>query len=57
MMVAHAAHNITVGLMPMVGGSAAIVALSYVAVAIVIVLDDGPANADPLERREASLAN
>ncbi len=37
-MVAHAAHNITVDLMPMVGGSAVIVALSYVAVAIVVVL-------------------
>ena len=37
-MVAHAAHNITVDLMPMVGGSAAIVAWSYVAVAIVVIL-------------------
>jgi len=37
-MVAHAAHNVTVDLMPMVGGSAVIVALSYVAVAIVVVL-------------------
>jgi hypothetical protein len=38
LMVAHAAHNVTVDLMPMVGGSAVIVALSYVAVAIVVVL-------------------
>jgi membrane protease YdiL (CAAX protease family) len=37
-MVAHAAHNITVDLMPMVGGSAVIVAWSYVAVAIVVIL-------------------
>jgi membrane protease YdiL (CAAX protease family) len=37
-MVAHAAHNITVDLMPQVGGSPVIVALSYVAVAIVVVL-------------------
>jgi uncharacterized protein len=37
-MVAHAAHNVTVDLMPQVGGSPVIVALSYVAVAIVIVL-------------------
>ncbi len=37
-MVAHAAHNITVDLMPMVGGSAVTVALSYIAVAIVVVL-------------------
>jgi uncharacterized protein len=41
-MVAHAAHNITVDLMPMVGGSAVIVALSYVAVAIVVVLMTDP---------------
>jgi uncharacterized protein len=37
-MVAHAAHNVTVDLMPMVGGSAVIVAWSYVAVAIVVIL-------------------
>jgi membrane protease YdiL (CAAX protease family) len=37
-MVAHAAHNITVDLMPQVGGNPVIVALSYVAVAIVVVL-------------------
>ena len=42
MMVAHAAHNITVDLMPMVGGSAVIIALSYVAVAIVLVLMTEP---------------
>lgn len=42
MMLAHAAHNITVDLMPMVGGSAVIVALSYVAVAIVVVLMSDP---------------
>lgn len=41
-MLAHAAHNITVDLMPMVGGSAVIVALSYVAVAIVVVLMSDP---------------
>jgi CAAX protease family protein len=41
-MVAHAAHNITVGLMPQVGGSAVIVALSYVAVAILVVLMTDP---------------
>jgi membrane protease YdiL (CAAX protease family) len=41
-MVAHAAHNITVDLMPMVGGSAVIVALSYVVVAIVLVLITDP---------------
>src|SRR6266851_1061283 len=41
-MVAHAAHNITVALMPMVGGGAVIVALSYVAVAIVVVLMTDP---------------
>jgi hypothetical protein len=41
-MVAHAAHNITVDLMPMVGGSAVIIALSYVAVAIVLVLMTEP---------------
>ncbi len=41
-MVAHAAHNVTVDLMPMVGGSAVIVALSYVAVAIVVVLTTDP---------------
>jgi uncharacterized protein len=41
-MVAHAAHNITVDLMPMVGGSAVIVALSYVAVAIVVALIPDP---------------
>jgi uncharacterized protein len=41
-MVAHAAHNITVDLMPMVGGSAVIVAWSYVAVAIVVVLLTDP---------------
>jgi len=41
-MVAHAAHNITVDLMPMVGGSGVIVALSYVAVAIVVVLMTDP---------------
>ena len=41
-MVAHAAHNVTVGLMPMVGGGAVIVALSYVAVAIVVVLTTDP---------------
>ncbi len=41
-MVAHAAHNITVGLMPQVEGSAVIVALSYVAVAIVVVLMTDP---------------
>ncbi len=41
-MVAHAAHNITVGLMPQVGGGAIIVALSYVAVAIVVVLMTDP---------------
>jgi membrane protease YdiL (CAAX protease family) len=37
-MVAHAAHNVTVGLMPTVGGGAVIVALSYVAVAIIVVI-------------------
>jgi membrane protease YdiL (CAAX protease family) len=37
-MVAHAAHNITVDLMPMVGGSAVIVAWSYVAAAVVVIL-------------------
>jgi membrane protease YdiL (CAAX protease family) len=36
-MVAHAAHNLTVDLMPQVGGSSVIVALSYVAVAIIVV--------------------
>jgi CAAX protease family protein len=41
-MVAHAAHNITVDLMPQVGGSAVIVALSYVAVAIFVVLLTDP---------------
>jgi len=41
-MVAHAAHNVTVDLMPMVGGSAVKVALSYVAVAIVVVLMTDP---------------
>ncbi len=41
-MVAHAAHNITVDLMPQVGGSAVIVALSYVAVAVVVVLMTDP---------------
>ncbi len=41
-MVAHAAHNITVTLMPMVGGSAVIVALSYVAVAIVVAFLTDP---------------
>jgi hypothetical protein len=41
-MVAHAAHNITVGLMPQVGGSAVVVAWSYVAVAIVVVLMTDP---------------
>jgi hypothetical protein len=41
-MVAHAGHNITVDLMPMVGGGAVIVALSYVAVAIVVVLMTDP---------------
>jgi membrane protease YdiL (CAAX protease family) len=41
-MVAHAAHNVTVDLMPQVGGSAVIVALSYVAVAIVVVLLTDP---------------
>jgi membrane protease YdiL (CAAX protease family) len=41
-MVAHAAHNITVDLMPQVGGSAVIVAWSYVAVAIVVVLMTDP---------------
>jgi hypothetical protein len=44
-MVAHAAHNITVDLMPlmpMVGGSAVIVTLSYVVVAIVVVLMTDP---------------
>jgi hypothetical protein len=41
-MVAHAAHNLTVGLMPMVGGSAVIVALSYAAVAVVVVLMTDP---------------
>jgi membrane protease YdiL (CAAX protease family) len=41
-MVAHAAHNITVDLMPEVGGSAVIVALSYVAVAIAVALMTGP---------------
>jgi membrane protease YdiL (CAAX protease family) len=37
-MVAHAAHNITVALMPAIGGNAVIVALSYFAVAIAVVL-------------------
>jgi hypothetical protein len=41
-MVAHAAHNITVDLMPQVGGSAVIVAVSYVAVAIVVALATDP---------------
>jgi membrane protease YdiL (CAAX protease family) len=41
-MVAHAAHNIIVGLMPTVGGSAVTIALSYVAVAIVVVLMTDP---------------
>jgi uncharacterized protein len=41
-MVAHAAHNITVDLMPQVGGSAVIVALSYVGVAVVVVLMTDP---------------
>jgi membrane protease YdiL (CAAX protease family) len=41
-MVAHAAHNITVDLMPEVGGSAVIVALSYVAVAIAVALMTDP---------------
>jgi hypothetical protein len=41
-MVAHAAHNITVDLVPMVGGSAVIVALSYVVVAIIVVLMTDP---------------
>jgi membrane protease YdiL (CAAX protease family) len=41
-MVAHAAHNLTVDLMPMVGGGAVIVASSYVAVAIVVVLATDP---------------
>ncbi len=41
-MVAHAAHNITVDLMPQVGGSAVIVALSYVAVAIVVAFMTDP---------------
>jgi hypothetical protein len=41
-MVAHAAHNITVDLVPMVGGSAVIVALTYVVVAIVVVLMTDP---------------
>ena len=41
-MAAHAAHNVTVDLMPMVGGSAVIVALSYVAVAIVIAFMTDP---------------
>jgi len=37
-MVAHAAHNVTVDLLPQVGGSAIIVALSYVAAAVIVVL-------------------
>jgi membrane protease YdiL (CAAX protease family) len=41
-MVAHAAHNFTVDLMPQVGGSPVIVALSYVAVAILAVLMTDP---------------
>ena len=41
-MVAHAAHNITVDLIPQVGGSAVIVALSYVAVAIVVAILTDP---------------
>jgi uncharacterized protein len=41
-MVAHAAHNITVALMSMVGGNAVIVALSYVAVAIAVVFMTDP---------------
>jgi membrane protease YdiL (CAAX protease family) len=41
-MVAHAAHNFTVDLMPQVGGSPVIVALSYVAVAILVVLMTDP---------------
>jgi membrane protease YdiL (CAAX protease family) len=41
-MIAHAAHNLTVDLMPQVGGSPVIVALSYVTVAIVVVLMTDP---------------
>jgi len=41
-MVAHAAHNFTVDLMPQVGGSPAIVAWSYVAVAIAVALMTDP---------------
>jgi membrane protease YdiL (CAAX protease family) len=41
-MVAHAAHNFTVDLMPQVGGSPVIIALSYVAVAILVVLMTDP---------------
>jgi membrane protease YdiL (CAAX protease family) len=41
-MVAHAAHNFTVDLMPQVGGSPVIVAWSYVAVAIGVALMTDP---------------
>jgi membrane protease YdiL (CAAX protease family) len=41
-MVAHAGHNMATNLMPGVGGSPVIVALSYVAVAIVVVLMTDP---------------
>jgi membrane protease YdiL (CAAX protease family) len=41
-MVAHAGHNIATNVMPSVGGSPVIVALSYVAVAVVVVLMTEP---------------
>ena len=41
-MIAHAAHNLTVDLMPQVGGSSVMVGLSYVVVAIVVALVTDP---------------
>ena len=41
-MVAHAGHNIATNVMPSVGGSPVIVALSYIAVAVVVVLMTKP---------------
>ena len=51
-MLAHAAHNLTVDLMPQVGGSSVIVALSYVAVAVVVALLTDPRTLKFRSRRE-----
>lgn len=53
-MIAHASHNLTVDLMPQVGGSPVIVAMSYVAAAIAVAVMTDPRTLTRLQRASGS---